>query len=71
VGLEAANVPLESVFAELRRRSGSLVAPMGLHWAVNGFETTLLTVVFLWALTRALDDADRGECSIGRCRAWR
>jgi membrane protease YdiL (CAAX protease family) len=24
------------VFAELRRRSGSLVAPLGLHWATNG-----------------------------------
>jgi membrane protease YdiL (CAAX protease family) len=23
------------LFAELRRRSGSVVAPMGLHWAVN------------------------------------
>ena len=38
-----------------------------IYWAVNGFETTLLTVVFLWALTRALDDADRGECSIVTC----
>ncbi|MFD8982776.1 CPBP family intramembrane glutamic endopeptidase [Streptomyces sp. NPDC059564] len=25
------------VFCELRRRSGSLLAPMGLHWAVNAF----------------------------------
>jgi membrane protease YdiL (CAAX protease family) len=24
------------VFAELRRRSGSIVAPLGLHWATNG-----------------------------------
>ncbi|MFG2748367.1 CPBP family glutamic-type intramembrane protease [Streptomyces xanthophaeus] len=24
-------------FCELRRRSGSLLAPMGLHWAVNAF----------------------------------
>lgn len=23
------------LFCELRRRSGSLLAPMGLHWAVN------------------------------------
>ena len=38
-----------------------------IYWAVNGFETTLLTVVFLWALARALDDADRGECSIVTC----
>lgn len=27
------------VFAELRRRSGSLVAPACLHWAANGFGT--------------------------------
>jgi membrane protease YdiL (CAAX protease family) len=26
-----------AVFCELRRRSGSLLAPMGLHWALNGF----------------------------------
>jgi membrane protease YdiL (CAAX protease family) len=25
-----------AVFCELRRRSGSLLAPMGLHWALNG-----------------------------------
>ncbi len=25
------------VFCELRRRSGSLLAPMGLHWALNAF----------------------------------
>ncbi|MEV7526643.1 type II CAAX endopeptidase family protein [Streptomyces sp. NPDC091371] len=25
------------LFCELRRRSGSLLAPMGLHWAVNAF----------------------------------
>ncbi|MFK8850050.1 type II CAAX prenyl endopeptidase Rce1 family protein [Streptomyces sp. Ac-502] len=25
------------LFGELRRRSGSLLAPMGLHWAVNAF----------------------------------
>jgi membrane protease YdiL (CAAX protease family) len=24
------------LFCELRRRSGSLLAPIGLHWAVNG-----------------------------------
>ncbi|MEU5881774.1 CPBP family intramembrane glutamic endopeptidase [Spirillospora sp. NPDC047279] len=33
------------VFCELRRRSGSLLAPMGLHWALNG-----LGVAFAWAL---------------------
>lgn len=26
-----------ALFCELRRRSGSLLAPMGLHWAVNAF----------------------------------
>jgi hypothetical protein len=31
-----------------------------LFWAVNGFETTLLTAVFLWALVRALDEAEHG-----------
>jgi hypothetical protein len=29
-------------------------------WAVKGFETTLLTVLFLWALGRVLDDAALG-----------
>jgi membrane protease YdiL (CAAX protease family) len=24
------------VFGELRRRSGSVLAPVGAHWAVNG-----------------------------------
>ena len=35
-----------------------------LFWAVNGFETTLLTALFLWGLLRALDDA-----RVGRVRA--
>jgi len=30
-----------------------------LFWAVNGFETTLLTAVFLWALVRALDGQEQ------------
>jgi hypothetical protein len=30
-------------------------------WAVKGFETTLLTALFLWALLRLLGDADRGS----------
>jgi arabinofuranosyltransferase len=29
-------------------------------WAVKGFETTLLTALFLWALTRVLADAEHG-----------
>jgi hypothetical protein len=28
-----------------------------LFWAINGFETTLLTAVFLWSLARALEEA--------------
>jgi hypothetical protein len=37
------------------------------YWVVNGFETTLLTAAFLWALIRMLDDAERGEWSIWTC----
>ncbi|BFU44760.1 CPBP family intramembrane glutamic endopeptidase [Krasilnikovia sp. MM14-A1004] len=33
------------VFCELRRRSGSLLAPMGLHWAVNGLGVLVTAVV--------------------------
>ena len=29
------------LFAELRRRSGSLLAPAGLHWATNGLGTVV------------------------------
>jgi membrane protease YdiL (CAAX protease family) len=35
------------VFAELRQRTGSLVAPMGLHWATNGLG--VLAAAFVWA----------------------
>jgi len=35
------------VFAELRRRSGSLVAPVGLHWATNGLG--VLAAARVWA----------------------
>jgi hypothetical protein len=38
-----------------------------LYWAVNGFETTLLTALFLWALARSIDDARRGELSALTC----
>jgi uncharacterized protein len=34
------------VFCELRRRSGSLLAPMALHWATNGLG--VLTSAVLW-----------------------
>lgn len=37
------------VFAELRRRSGSLVAPIGLHWATNGLG--VLAAARVWAIT--------------------
>src|SRR3954469_2267258 len=30
-------------------------------WAANGFETPLLTVLFLWLATRVLDESERGE----------
>lgn len=32
------------LFAEMRRRSGSLLAPAGLHWATNGLGTVLSAV---------------------------
>jgi membrane protease YdiL (CAAX protease family) len=38
------------VFAELRRRTGSLVAPIGLHWATNGFG--VLASAWVWAVSR-------------------
>jgi membrane protease YdiL (CAAX protease family) len=37
------------LFAELRRRSGSLVAPIGLHWATNGLG--VLAAARVWAMT--------------------
>lgn len=37
------------VFAELRRRSGSLVAPIGLHWATNGL--AVLAAARVWAIS--------------------
>jgi membrane protease YdiL (CAAX protease family) len=37
------------VFAELRRRSGSLVAPTGLHWATNGLG--VLAAARVWAIS--------------------
>lgn len=32
------------LFAELRRRSGSLLAPVGLHWATNGMGTLMSAI---------------------------
>ena len=40
------------VFCELRRRSGSLLAPAGLHWAVNGLSVLASAAVWAWATTR-------------------
>jgi membrane protease YdiL (CAAX protease family) len=37
------------VFAELRRRTGSLVAPIGLHWATNGLG--VLAAARVWAVS--------------------
>ena len=37
------------LFCELRRRSGSLLAPAGLHWATNAIG--VLVTSFLWHLT--------------------
>jgi membrane protease YdiL (CAAX protease family) len=43
------------VFAELRSRSGSLVAPIGLHWATNGLG--VLAAARVWAISS--DDGAR------------
>jgi membrane protease YdiL (CAAX protease family) len=37
------------LFCELRRRSGSLVAPIGLHWAVNGFGVLVTAGTARWS----------------------
>ncbi len=37
------------VFAELRRRSGSVVAPVALHWATNGL--AVVAAARVWALS--------------------
>lgn len=38
-----------------------------LFWAVNGFETTLLTALFLWTILRALRDGARGQLTAATC----
>ena len=38
------------LFAELRRASGSLLAPIGLHWATNGLG--VLAAARVWAISR-------------------
>ena len=47
------------IFAELRRRSGSLVAPIGLHWATNGLG--VLAAARVWAISPG--DANMSETS--------
>ena len=37
------------VFCELRRRSGSLLAPAALHWATNGLSVLASAAVWAWA----------------------
>ena len=37
------------VFCELRRRSGSLLASAGLHWATNGLSVLASAAVWAWA----------------------
>ena len=36
------------VFCELRRRSGSLLASAGLHWATNGLGVLAATAIWMW-----------------------
>jgi membrane protease YdiL (CAAX protease family) len=37
------------VFCELRRRSGSLLASAGLHWATNGLSVLASAAIWAWA----------------------
>ena len=37
------------VFCELRRRSGSLLAPAGLHWATNALGVLAAAAIWMWA----------------------
>jgi membrane protease YdiL (CAAX protease family) len=36
------------VFCELRRRTGNLLAPAGLHWATNGLGVLAATAIWMW-----------------------
>jgi uncharacterized protein len=40
------------VFCELRRRSGSLLAPAGLHWATNALSVLASAAVWAWGTPR-------------------
>jgi membrane protease YdiL (CAAX protease family) len=46
------------VFAELRRRSGSLVAPLLLHWATNGL--AVVAASRLWKVSPSQPAAPQG-----------
>ena len=49
LGAVAATTVAGVVFCQLRWRSGSLLAPIGLHWAVNG--VAVLASAVVWRLT--------------------
>ena|SRR5215469_6504917 len=40
------------VFCELRRRSGSLLAPAGLHWATNAFGVLAASAIWAWGTAK-------------------
>jgi uncharacterized protein len=40
------------VFCELRRRSGSILAPAALHWATNGLSVLASAAVWAWGTPR-------------------
>jgi membrane protease YdiL (CAAX protease family) len=40
------------VFCELRRRSGSILAPAGLHWATNALSVLASAAVWAWGTPR-------------------
>ena len=56
------------LFAELRRRSGSLLAPMLLHWATNA--AGVLGSALVWGLGRADRPGEAAERppQVIRCR---
>jgi uncharacterized protein len=49
VGTVAFTAASGVVFCELRRRSGSILASAGLHWAVNGLSVLASAAVWAWA----------------------
>jgi membrane protease YdiL (CAAX protease family) len=51
------------LLAELRRRTGSLLAPIGLHWAVNGLG--VLAAAWAWRIERETPPPDGRTASRG------